>query len=138
MSTSDSSAAWLDSFMMSPVTNDISKEFRAKNSPPRIRIAILDTGYDSKSQFFNSGPRKNRLVKWKDFVDDQKQPVDSDGHGTHALSLLMKVAPAADICVARIAKNTEDLQNRASNIEKVKLLHTVLFARTYTDSSKGN
>ena len=55
-----------------------------------------------------------------DFVDNHAEPVDCDGHGTHVLSVAMKVAPAADICVARIAKNTEDLQNAAANIERVR------------------
>lgn len=85
-----------------------------------MRIAVLDTGYDAKSRFFSTPSRKNRLVKWRDFVSGESEPVDCDGHGTHVLSLAMKVAPAADVCVARIAKNTEDLQNAATNIEQVR------------------
>ncbi|KAL7936124.1 subtilisin-like protein [Trichoderma chlorosporum] len=110
------SEIWLESIMASYLTGYITKQFRSNISLARIRIAILDTGYDARSPFFTSSPREKRLLKWKDFVDNHELPVDDDGHGTYTLSLLMKIAPAADICVARIAKNTEDLTNRVSNI----------------------
>lgn len=123
--------------MASPLADHITRQFRANRSYSRVRIAILDTGYDAKSPFFSVGPREKRLVEWKDFVDGQGEPIDCDGHGTHVLSLAMKIAPAADICVARIAKNTEDLQNAATNIEKVRRRYTFCFC-TGADSSKGN
>ncbi|KAL6895734.1 peptidase S8/S53 domain-containing protein [Trichoderma longibrachiatum] len=102
--------------MASHLTAQLIQQFRTNATLTRIRIAILDTGYDARSQFFTAAARKKRLIKWKDFVDGQEQPLDRDGHGSHALSILMKVAPAADICVARVAENTEDLQNRPSAI----------------------
>ncbi|PFH61507.1 hypothetical protein XA68_17164 [Ophiocordyceps unilateralis] len=77
----------------------------------RIRIAILDTGYDADATFCQPPARRNRLIKWKDFVDDATLPVDDQGHGTAMLSLAMRVAPAADFCVARVAKNYEELGN---------------------------
>ncbi|PTB65485.1 subtilisin-like protein [Trichoderma citrinoviride] len=111
-----SSAIWLESLMSSYLTGLVIKQYRANLSLPRIRIAILDTGYDAGSQFFTATARMRRLVNWKDFVNRQEQPVDRDGHGSHALSLLMKLAPAAEICVARIAENSQDLQSRALSI----------------------
>lgn len=110
--------------MTSHLTDQIIRQFAGNKSLPRIRIAILDTGCDTESQFFNAPARKNRLEKWMDFVDNQTQPCDFDGHGTHVLSLLMKIAPAANICVARIAKNSEDLRDRASEVAKVTLWYT--------------
>ncbi|KAI5460318.1 hypothetical protein BGZ63DRAFT_424828 [Mariannaea sp. PMI_226] len=114
----NSSNGWLKSIMESPLVDQVSKQYRKNRVLVRPRIAILDTGYDANSQFFAAGPRRNRLIMWKDFVDGQAEPVDSDGHGTHVVSLCMKIAPAADICVARIAKDTDDLQNAAENIEQ--------------------
>lgn len=113
--------------MTSHLTDQIIRQFAEDKSLARIRITILDTGYDAKSQFFDAPARKNRLGKWRDFVDNQMQPCDCDGHGTHVLSLVMKIAPAADICVARIAKNSEDLRNRASEVAKVKLWYITHF-----------
>jgi hypothetical protein len=44
---------------------------------------------------------------------------DEDGHGTHVLSILMKVAPAANFYVARVARDTEDLVNSTINVAEV-------------------
>jgi hypothetical protein len=46
---------------------------------------------------------------------------DEDGHGTHVLSLAMKVAPAARLFVCRIARGREaqDLRNASGNIAEV-------------------
>lgn len=85
----------------------------------RIRIAVLDTGYDPDAIFF-SRERKKRLRHWKDYVEkDQLHAKDEDGHGTHVLSVLMKVAPAADVFVARVARDSADLQNATENVAKV-------------------
>lgn len=90
----------------------------AKN---KTRIAILDTGYDPDAIFFNKH-QKRRLKDWKDYVEkDQPFQKDEDGHGTHVLSVLMKVVPAADIYVARVARNTHDLQNATQNVAEVSL-----------------
>lgn len=81
---------------------------------------MLDTGYDKQAAFFDDENRKPRLKDWRDYVEkDNKIPIDHDGHGTHVLSLLMRMAPAADIFVARIAKNTESLGGAVENVAKV-------------------
>jgi hypothetical protein len=45
---------------------------------------------------------------------------DEDGHGTRVLSVLMRVAPAADVYVARIAKDARNLAACAENIAEVR------------------
>ena len=85
----------------------------------RTRIAILDTGFDPSAVFFNR-QRKRRLQDWVDYVErNQPNPKDEDGHGTHVLSVLMKVAPGADVFVARVARDTLDLENSAWKIADV-------------------
>ncbi|KAK4964402.1 hypothetical protein LTR28_003759 [Elasticomyces elasticus] len=81
----------------------------------RIRVAILDTGYDRGSIFFRNRSRRSRIKGWKDLVDGLPEAEDTDGHGTHVVSLVMKMAPAADIYVARVAKNTDGLQDASKN-----------------------
>lgn len=85
----------------------------------RIRIAVLDTGYDPESVFFHSRERKFRVQGWKDLVQESDCPLDEDGHGTHVLSLAMRVAPAADVYAVRVARHTEDLQNASNNVATV-------------------
>jgi len=94
----------------------------------RIRIAILDTGYDddSGSGFFDGiddewGSRRDRFHGWKDYIDASQAPLDEDGHGTHLVSLIMRMAPDADIYVARVARNSKDFDSCSDNVAEVQL-----------------
>ncbi|EQB47942.1 hypothetical protein CGLO_12881 [Colletotrichum gloeosporioides Cg-14] len=82
------------------------------------RIAILDTGYDSGSNFFSLAGRSRRVKGWKDFVESQEDPIDEEGHGTHTIATAMKAAPFASIYVARIAKDRGGLKNAHQAIVK--------------------
>lgn len=75
----------------------------------RVTIAILDTGYDDGAAFFQSPRRRVRLQKWRDWVVGAQEPKDADGHGTYILSLIMRIAPEANLCVARVARKPSDL-----------------------------
>lgn len=84
----------------------------------------MDTGYDRETIFFDNVDRKSRIKGWKDLVDNLSDDTrDQDGHGTHSLSLVMKVAPAADLYVARVARDEKDLkkdlQSASDNVAKV-------------------
>lgn len=101
----------------------------------RPRIAILDIGYDGNSRFLSNKDKKrlnldkfdenHDLYHWKDFWADDIIPIDEDGHGTYMLSIVLKVAPFAEICVARIASSTTNLRADAAktgtNLSKVIL-----------------
>lgn len=96
----------------------------------RVRIAILDTGYDDDAPFFYSPGVRERLHGWKDWASSSDQPEDCHGHGTHLVSLVLKCAPEADVYVARIAKTPGDLLHSSENVAKVHisslLLHVIL------------
>lgn len=83
-------------------------------------MAVLDTGYDEDAAFF-SRPRIDRIRGWKDFVNSSSTAIDESGHGTHVVSLLMRVAPYADIYVARVARNINSLSNSSTNIAEAIL-----------------
>jgi len=87
----------------------------------RVRIAILDTGYDDDTPFFFSPSVQERLKGWKDLVDGSANPQDSHGHGTHLVSLVLKCAPEADIYVARIAAGPDEILKSSNNIAKVRI-----------------
>ena len=89
------------------------------SSSARIRIAVLDTGCDDNAPFFLLPDNGPRLKKWKDWVDESDQWQDCHGHGTHLVSLVMKTAPEAHICVARIAKNPNMLLKAGENVAEV-------------------
>ena len=82
---------------------------------------MLDTGYDNEAVFFQNHHRKRQLKSgnWLDCLGLSKKPVDNDGHGSYVVSLAMKLAPAAEIYVARVAENTASLEASSKNIEEV-------------------
>jgi hypothetical protein len=89
------------------------------SSSARVRIAVLDTGCDDNAPFFFHPDNQPRLEKWKDWVDGSDQREDCNGHGTHLVSLVMKIAPEAQICAARIAKSPDRLLEASENVAKV-------------------
>ncbi|KAK0672560.1 peptidase S8/S53 domain-containing protein [Cercophora samala] len=86
----------------------------AKNTP--FRIAILDTGYDESTPAFDIPGRSKKIKKWKDFVSGSASPVDTDGHGTHLLTLMLQLECPANIYVARITESSNTLHSADQNI----------------------
>jgi len=73
-----------------------------------VRIAILDSGLDPENPFLIEDQQltNRRIKEARSFVNgtEPHDIRDEIGHGTHALGLLLKVAPCAEIYVARIAR----------------------------------
>lgn len=118
---SERAEKWLERLKNSNVMERVVTAFdtQPELKDARIRIAVLDTGYDPDAIFFDRD-RSPRIRGWKDCVErGQTERKDEDGHGTHVLSVLMQVAPAADIYVARIARSTPDLPESSANIAEV-------------------
>ena len=97
------------------------------NAYQRIKIAVLDTGYDPKQEFFASRDRRLRIKDWKDFVIQSDVPQDDDGHACRVLSLVMKVAPMADVFVIRVAKNSDGLRQSSQIIANVSRALSMVF-----------
>ena len=76
----------------------------------RIRIAIIDSGIDEKNVHIKGilGPKKsrkhNRIEGEKSWVGAETDIVDTFGHGTAVAYFLLKVAPAADLYIARVSE----------------------------------
>ncbi|RLF25913.1 MAG: hypothetical protein DRN01_05875, partial [Thermoplasmata archaeon] len=58
-----------------------------------IKICMLDTGVDSSVVSYSYG---------YDFVNNDNDPFDDHGHGTRVASVLKKVAPDAELVVAKV------------------------------------
>jgi len=76
-----------------------------KNKSKRVRVAILDTGVDCTHPTIRTARDNDTIVGWfPDRSNPQFDPLcDQYGHGTHGTSVLMKIAPNAEIYVARVA-----------------------------------
>ena len=83
----------------------------------RVSVAVLDTGFEpSKSLMVNYEDdcrikdSKTFLINEKDRVTDSESwRTDSDGHGTHVAQLLLRVAPVADVHIAKVFETRKDL-----------------------------
>lgn len=116
------SSLWLDQLSeVNGYINDIAQRCTQGQKHRAIRIAVLDTGYDDEAVFFQLPTRRRRVRQWKDFHGDSEDPVDGNGHGTHTAALIMKVAPTADIYIARVTQDRATLRNCASKVAEVRI-----------------
>jgi len=64
-----------------------------------VRIAILDTGID-----YNHPDLRDKM--WEgigyDFVNNNDDPMDNDGHGTHVAGIVASVAPGAELMALKV------------------------------------
>lgn len=98
-------AGWTDRpFWQAPVTGE------------GTRVAVIDTGIDP-----GHPDLRDRIVAWRDFVNDREHPYDDTGHGTHVAGIIAGdghtqlnplqpyfftgargVAPGADLMAAKV------------------------------------
>lgn len=119
------SARWLS--RMRQLNKELETVVASDGSIPAkpIRIAVLDTGFDDEALFFDlpeNSRSLNRVKGWRDFVDSADHWQDTNGHGTHLVSLVLTVAPKAEVYVARIARDTDDLGDASENVAQVRNL----------------
>ena len=98
----------------------------SSTSTTPIKIAVLDTGCDPEAVFFHSRARSSQIKHWKDWVHDSADFEDCAGHGTHAVALVMRMAPAADIFIARVAEDRGKLEGASDAIVKVSVSFGIL------------
>jgi hypothetical protein len=110
-SLTTSRAKWADKWMVdlnSKVHTKKRQHFvRDKDSPPPVKIAVLDTGIDLEHNYIKGCKNANRIKKLKSFVTDDERINDGCGHGTHIAALLLKVAPECQIYVAKVASESK-------------------------------
>jgi serine protease AprX len=66
-----------------------------------MTVALIDTGTDPRHESL-----KERVLAFKDFVNNQSEPYDDNGHGTHCASLIagegVGVAPESRLVVVKV------------------------------------
>lgn len=77
--------------------------------PRRVRIAILDTGIDIENPYVPC--TDGRVRGLRSFVGSDPLDIqDLCGHGTHVAGLVHKMAPDADIYIAKISRDGSQLE----------------------------
>ncbi|KAH6982561.1 peptidase S8/S53 domain-containing protein [Ilyonectria destructans] len=106
---------WLDD--LKAINRAISPRLRKLPAGSKgVRVAILDTGYNPKAPLLADQARSRCFKGWKDFVSGSDAPVDTFGHGTFMVTLLVESAPISEVHVARVAENTNNLPQSSSRI----------------------
>ncbi|KAK3298742.1 peptidase S8/S53 domain-containing protein [Chaetomium fimeti] len=76
-------------------------EERHKDSDPRVKVAILDSGVDRShpmlKDFFDRGQ-----ITAKSFIEGEPGTRDVCGHGTHMVDLILRTAPNAHVCMVKV------------------------------------
>jgi hypothetical protein len=128
----DRSEAWLKTFEKTCLTKLLQA---SSTSQSAVKIAILDTGIASAHPRFKEkiGPTKpiRDIVEFMDGKLLSKAGDDTEGHGTHTVALLARLAPMALIYVARIGRTTKDIA--PTDVAAVRIGYRFLVVQTCTD-----
>src|SRR3569833_735144 len=98
---------------------DFRQHMRPTHSRSRVKIAILDTGIDSDQlglqlrrdaimqERETAAPSCNGdpIKAMRSFIEPRGDVKDSCGHGTLIVEILLRLAPEADLNIAKISKN---------------------------------
>lgn len=110
---------------MRDFTSDVLPVIRALPVTTPIKVAVLDTGinFDRRNLRFILGGKIKAYRSWclpnppangvQQMSDGNiiSGSEDADGHGSHVVSTLLKVAPTCDVYVAKVFNDRYDLQN---------------------------
>lgn len=86
-----------------------------------VTVAVIDTGCD-----LNHEDIKNNLVQGKNFIDPRKDPIDSNGHGTHVSSTI--AAENNGIGMVGVAPKTKIMPLKALNDDGTGDLRAIIEA----------
>ncbi|KAI1124294.1 hypothetical protein F5Y10DRAFT_249672 [Nemania abortiva] len=115
-------------YVLNIETDNLHLEERDSTMIPgsKIRIAVLDTGVDMShwrvSDAFSDGRMSNeRCYNWTRDANGAQYTDnihDSNGHGTRVADLLMRIAPDAEICIAKVFESSDVKGKEAEYLAK--------------------
>jgi hypothetical protein len=116
--------AWWKSFEK---TSDFMKQHRdqpwTSKLPKRVKVAILDTGYDRGDSLFKEARESlsetNGNIYWKDFVGSSEKPIDQFGHGTRVAFMLLQITKHVDLWIARVFEEEHGNEKSAGRVKRV-------------------
>lgn len=113
---------WFDDLerVVYPVINKNRKE---RQRP--VRVALLDTGVDSRHPDFRKALQLKKISEFQGFPGSLDPLSDQNGHGTHGASVFMHTAPNAVLYIARIADDKGIIAADDSYAAVVEVFYTL-------------
>jgi subtilisin family serine protease len=93
---------------------------RRRRNDRKVRIAILDTGINAENPEITKYMRQ--ISFQEDFTGSSMGVTDRVGHGTNAAALIFKVAPKAELCIAKVVASREATDLTSKHIAEVCIL----------------
>jgi hypothetical protein len=106
-------------YYIQPLPEELADKIKLDRQKRSIHIAVLDTGIriDERDELLDGG--QERIVQKRNFLGaDEDAYVDTYGHGTHVVRLLLRTVPFAKIIVAKISENKYFIEGSQSQIVK--------------------
>lgn len=90
---------------LEPLPEEIPLQGPSSRQPGSIKICVIDTGVRKDHPVVWGAEIEGRIKECHSWLDgnDANNVEDTFGHGTHVAELLTRVAPRADLCIAKIA-----------------------------------
>ena len=85
--TSSTGMSWGVSYIQA----DKYAAFVKANTSQTVKVAVVDSGVSSHSKM------KGRILKGRDFVDNDSNPADKNGHGTHVAGTIVDCTPGINV-----------------------------------------
>jgi subtilisin family serine protease len=93
----------------------------------KIRIASIDTGIDKDDDIIiQTALECDSIKECCSFTGNGEDVQDSHGHGTHIARLLLDIAPAAELYVAKVSDGQTLYPSSLSRIAEVTFLNLSL------------
>ena len=99
---------------------------RRKDNDKKVKVAILDSGIDASHPQFSKYPMDGGMSRFRGFGDHNcrdwtgsSATHDRVGHGTHAAALVLKVAPKAELYIAKIFNSKDGDANTPHHVAEV-------------------
>jgi hypothetical protein len=93
---------------------------RRRSNDRKVRVAILDTGINMDSPGITD--HEGQISNQEDFTGSSVGMADEVGHGTNTAALIFKVAPNAELCVAKVVASRTATDLTTKHIAEVCLL----------------
>lgn len=126
---------WFETFEME--TMDLVK---SRSDTKRVKIAILDTGVDITHPYL--AEKAGSVIHSNSWPTNTASDFsDTKGHGTHVAGLILKLAPGAELYIAKVDDSSEAGSNQDIDSRKVAKVNSNMKALeryTFADSLIGH